>query len=311
MHSEGSSHKEEDNDLFVSQAQETTTTTTATTAAGTVVSLWRYPVKSMLGEELNSSYVTERGLVGDRSYAVLDKETGKVASAKNPRKWGNLFDFRAAFIEDPPQVAENIPPVRITFPDGTHIYSDQADDIDHALSKVLGREVRLMRANLENPSYEEYWPDIEGLAQREKVTDEAMPPQTFFDIAVIHIFTTSTIDRLRELYPEGRFEVRRFRPNIVIESSSSSSSGEKKEKKKDFIENLWVGKKLMIGEDIILRVIAPCTRCVMITLPQADLPNDLGILRTVAQYNRVTAGVYATVHKGGTIRRGDQVLLEE
>jgi uncharacterized protein len=286
--------------LFVNQAQET-----ATATIGTVVSLWRYPVKSMLGEELNSSYVTERGLVGDRSYALIDKETGKVASAKNPRKWGKLFDFRAAFI-DTPQVVENIlPAVRITFPDGTHIYSDQADDINHALSSLLGREVTLMRANLEKPSYEEYWPDIEGLAQREKVTDEAMPPQTFFDIAVIHIFTTSTINRLRELYPEGRFEVRRFRPNIVIESESSS------EEKKDFIENLWVGKKLTIGEDILLSVTGPCTRCVMITLPQGDLPKDLGILRTVAQYNRVTAGVYASVHRGGTIRRGDQVRLEE
>jgi MOSC domain-containing protein len=283
--------------LFVNQAQETATPT------GTVVSLWRYPVKSMLGEELNSSYITERGLVGDRAYALVDQETGKVASAKNPRKWGKLFDFRAAFIETP-QVVENIPPVRITFPDGTHIYSDQSDDIDHALSSVLGREVRLMRANLEKPSYEEYWPDIEGLAQREKVTDEAMPPQTFFDIAVIHLFTTSTINRLRELYPEGRFEVRRFRPNIIVESASE-------EKKKDFIENLWVGKKLRIGEDIVLSVIGPCTRCVMITLPQGDLPKDLGILRTVAQYNRVTAGVYASVHRGGTIRRGDEVLLEE
>jgi uncharacterized protein len=274
------------------------------TATGTVVSLWRYPVKSMLGEELNSSYVTERGLVGDRSYALIDKETGKVASAKNPRKWGKLFDFRAAFI-DTPQVVENIPPVRVTFPDGTQISSSDLEDIDYNLSKVLGREVRLMRANLEKPSYEEYWPDIEGLAQREKVTDEAMPPQTFFDIAVIHILTTSTINRLRELYPEGRFEVRRFRPNIVIESASSSGE------KKDFIENLWVGKKLTIGEDIVLRVTGPCTRCVMTTLPQGDLPKDLGILRTVAQYNGVTAGVYATVHGGGTIRRGDQVLLEE
>ena len=133
-----------------------------------------------------------------------------------------------------------------------------------------------------------------------------MPPQTFFDIAVIHIFITSTIDRLRELYPEGRFEVRRFRPNIVVESASSSAE----KKKKGFIENLWVGKKLKIGEDIVLKIIAPCTRCVMITLPQADLPRDLGILRTVAQYNRVTAGIYASVHRGGTIRRGDQVQLE-
>ncbi|MFL6380466.1 MAG: MOSC domain-containing protein, partial [Nitrososphaeraceae archaeon] len=141
-----------------------------------------------------------------------------------------------------------------------------------------------------------------------------MPSHTFFDIAVIHIMTTSTIVRLRELYPEGRFEVRRFRPNLVVESALSSSSGEKeREKKKDFIENSWVGKKLKIGEDnIVLKVIAPCTRCVMITLPQGDLPKDLGILRTVAQYNRVTAGVYATVHGGGgTIRRRDQVILEE
>ena len=307
MQSEGSSHREEEKDgLFVSQAQESTTTT-----AGTVVSLWRYPVKSMLGEELNSSYITERGLSGDRAYALIDQETGKVASAKNPRKWGKLFDFRAAFIEDPspPQeVDKNIlPHVRITFPDGTHILSSNQDNIDRTLSSILGREVRLMRAtDLEKPSYEEYWPDIEGLAQREKVTDEAMPSHTFFDIAVIHIMTTSTINRLRELYPEGRFEVRRFRPNIVVESASSPE-----EKRKDFIENLWVGKKLKIGEDIVLKIIGPCTRCVMITLPQADLPRDLGILRTVAQYNRVTAGVYATVHGGGgTIRRGDQIRLE-
>src|SRR5919109_74492 len=262
----------------------------------------------MLGEELNSSYVTERGLVGDRAYALVDEETGKVASAKNPRKWEKLFDFRSVFI-DPPQAAENIPPVRITLPDGVQIFSGQDKDINYTLSKALGRGVRLMKANLDKPSYEEYWPDIEGLAQREKVTDEAMPSHTFFDIAVIHIMTTSTIDRLRELYPEGRFEVRRFRPNIVVDLASS---GEEKKKKKDFIENLWVGKKLKIGEDIVLRVIAPCTRCVMIILPQADLPRDLGILRTVAQYNRVTAGIYATVHgDGGTIRRGDQVRLEE
>ena len=269
------------------------------TATGTVVSIWRYPVKSMLGEELNSSYVTERGLIGDRAYALIDQKTGKVASAKNPKKWGKLFDFRSVFI-DPPQVVENIPSVRITFPDGTHIFSDQ-DNIDYTLSKVLDQDVRLMRASLERPSYEEYWPDIDGLAQRAKVTDETMPSQTFFDLAVIHLLTTSTINRLRELYPEGRFEVRRFRPNIVIESASGE---------KDFIENLWMGKKIMIGEDIVLRVTGSCTRCVMTTLPQGDLPKDLGILRTIARYNKVNAGVYASVQRGGTIHRGDLVRFE-
>jgi uncharacterized protein len=275
-------------------------------ATGTVVSLWRYPVKSMMGEELNSSYVTERGLVGDRTYAVVDKQTGKIASAKNPRKWGNLFDFRSIFVDSPSDV-DRIPPVRITFPDGSNILSNhhEDNDINSRLSKVFDREVMLMKSNsFEEPSYEEYWPDIDGLARRDQVTDEDMPSKTFFDIAVIHILTTSTINRLRELYPEGRFEVRLFRPNIVIESGPEA-------KRNDFIENSWVGKKMTIGEDIVLKVTAPCTRCVMITLPQGDLPRDLGILSTVAKYNQVHVGVYASVHNGGTIHRGDTIRLEE
>jgi uncharacterized protein len=287
--------------------QEQTPTTTAT---GTVVSLWRYPVKSMMGEELNSSYITERGLAGDRTYAVVDKQTGKVASAKNPRKWGKLFDFRSMFIDSPRNDVNDIPPVRITFPDGSNILSNhqKKDDdiiIDSNLSKAFNREVTLMKASgfESKPSYEEYWPDIDGLAQRETVTDEAMPSKTFFDIAVIHILTTSTINRLRELYPEGRFEVRRFRPNIVVECDYRE--------KNDFIENSWVGKKLTIGKGIVLKVTAPCTRCVMITLPQGDLPRDLGILSTVARYNQVHVGVYASVHNGGTIHRGDPIHLEE
>jgi uncharacterized protein len=129
----------------------------APTAIGTVVSIWRYPVKSMLGEELNSSYVTERGLIGDRTSALIDQQTGKVASAKNPRKWGKLFDFRAAFI-DAPQVVENIPPVRITFPDGTQIFSsDQDYIITNTLSNVLSREVRLMRATSSHKCFREFW----------------------------------------------------------------------------------------------------------------------------------------------------------
>ena len=86
----------------------------------------------------------------------------------------------------------SLPPIRVTIPDGTHIFSDK-NDIDHILSNVLGRDVRLMRVSLEKPIYEEYWPDIDGLAQRDKVIEEAIPPQTFFDIAVIHLLTTSTI----------------------------------------------------------------------------------------------------------------------
>jgi len=84
---------------------------------GSVVSLWRYPVKSMMGEELNAVEVTDRGLLGDRAYALRDPSNGKVVSAKHPRKWAKLFDFRAAFAESP-RAGEKIPPVRITLPNG-------------------------------------------------------------------------------------------------------------------------------------------------------------------------------------------------
>jgi uncharacterized protein YcbX len=93
---------------------------------GRVVQITRYPVKSMQGEELNASEVSERGLLGDRALALVDVETGKVASAKEPRKWPNLFDFRVAYLE-PPRQGGSLPAVRITFPDGESVTSDQAD----------------------------------------------------------------------------------------------------------------------------------------------------------------------------------------
>src|SRR2546426_10364720 len=106
---------------------------------GRVVSLWRYPVKSMMGDELNATQVTERGLLGDRAYALVDSSDGKVASAKNPRKWPNLFDFRANFIE-PPRISANVPSVQITLPDGTIAISQQSD-LNQILSKALNRGV--------------------------------------------------------------------------------------------------------------------------------------------------------------------------
>src|SRR2546422_1901168 len=104
---------------------------------GRVVSLWRYPVKSMMGEELNASEVTERGLLGDRAYALVDRSDGKVASAKNPRKWPQLFEFRAAFV-DTVRRGVGMPAVRITLPDGAVVTSDQVD-VDESLSRELGR----------------------------------------------------------------------------------------------------------------------------------------------------------------------------
>ncbi|MGR6972364.1 MOSC domain-containing protein [Streptomyces cynarae] len=267
-----------------------------------VVGLWRYPVKSMLGEELNASGITEHGLVGDRRFAVVDKATGRVAGAKNPRKWGNFFDFRAAYVE-PPKMGSKLPAVRLTLPDGTAVTSDHPH-LAQILSEALGREVVLAQAQGEGEfpgaTAEEYWPDMAGLDHRDTVTEWEMPAGTFFDIAVVHLVTTATIDRLRALYPDGRFEVRRFRPNIVVATGPDEQG---------FVENDWVGHVLAIGDEVRLQVTGPCSRCVMITLPQGDLPQDAGILRTAAQHNQVNVGVYADVVASGTIRRGDAVML--
>ncbi|MEK7861840.1 MAG: MOSC N-terminal beta barrel domain-containing protein [Chloroflexota bacterium] len=274
------------------------TITEAPAAVANVTGLWRYPVKSMQGEELNAVEVSERGVVGDRAYALLDRETGKVASAKNPRKWGRLFDFRAAYLE-PPRAGAPLPPVRITLPDGSVTTSADAN-VNAIVSKAIVRDVTLASTSADAPVLEEYWPDIEGLARRDEITDEPMPERTFFDAAVVHILTTATLDRLRSLYVEGRFEVHRFRPNIVVTPDAKETG---------FVEDAWVGRTLVIGETRIT-VLKPCPRCVMTTLPQGDLPRDGGILRTAAKHHEVNVGVYCGVARGGTIRRGDTLRIE-
>jgi uncharacterized protein len=275
-------------------------TSSSSVRVGSVVSLWRYPVKSMMGEELNATDVTEGGLVGDRQFAVVDAATGKVAGAKNPRKWGNFFDFRAAYVE-PPKAESKLPSVRLTLPDGTLVTSEESE-LDQILSRALGREVKFAQApgngEVRGATAEEYWPDMDGLDYRDTVTDWELPPGTFFDLAIVHVLTTATLDRLRELYPEGKFEVRRFRPNVVVGCDG-----------RGFVENDWIGRTLAIGDDVRLRVTGPCPRCVMTTLPQGDLPKDPGILRTAAQENAANVGVYAGVLRGGTVRRGDAVAL--
>src|SRR5229473_3133971 len=286
----------------------------ADVVVGSVAGLWRYPVKSMQGEGLDGVIVSERGFLGDRAYALIDKESGKVGSAKNPRRWPKLLDYRAVFRE-PPSPDRISPAVRIDFPDGSGSVSSDSPDVNDRLSRAFNRAVVLSSAALAAPSLEEYWPDIDGLAHRETVTDEAIalgaPAGTFFDFAAIHVLTTATLDRLRQAYTQGRFEVRRFRPNLVVETASDG---------KDFVENTWVGHTLAVGEEVRLSILIPCPRCVMTTLPQGDLPSDPGILRAAAQHNKVmiaplgqampSVGVYAAVLRGGVVRRGDLCWLQ-
>jgi uncharacterized protein YcbX len=279
-----------------------------TTAAGSVRNLWRYPVKSMLGEELHACELTPRGFVGDRAYALVDAEDGKVASAKNPRKWAKLFDCRAEFLEGSRAA-------RITLPDGTAVSTNDPAAEDR-LSRLLGRTASLETSAPRAPVLEELW--LDGSPDGRAVTDETFargsPPGTFFDYGVVHLVTTATLDRLSELYPEGRFDPRRLRPNVLVDAANGDAG---------FVENAWVGKTVAIGDEVRIRVTDPCPRCVMTTLAQEDLPADPGILRTAARHNRMVGGegrgpdgvypasigVYGAVARGGTVRRGDPVRV--
>ncbi len=285
----------------------------ATTDSGVVVSLWRYPVKSMIGQELNEARLSERGVLGDRAYALMDVSDGKIATAKNPRKWPNLFAFSAGIL-DRREADLHAATVRITLPDGS-VVTGTDPNANQALSKAVLRNVSLVATETTGMSAaqaagepgasvkaEEYWPDIDGLDHRDTVTDFELPTGTFFDCATVHLLTTTTLDSLQRAHPRGRFDVRRFRPNIVVDLPGSQAA---------FPENDWIGHTVRIGDQVRLYITGPAGRCVMTTLAQGNLPNDSGILRTAVQQNRANVGVYATVVHGGTIRHGDRVRLQE
>ena len=280
-----------------------------TTTHAIVATLWRYPAKSMMGEELNGAQVTPGGLLGDRVYSLVDAETGKVISAKNPKKWPDFFSFRAAFTSPP--TPDNLQPIWITLPDGTVLRSDQSD-INEKLSKFLGHRVTIQTQSPQDAKLEQYWPEFAG--ETNEISNETVagdaPKGTFFDYAAMHLLTTSSIEAMQQLYPKGRFEVRRFRPNIMIDTSGQSG----------FVENDWVGKIVKIGTDLRLQITDPCPRCVMPTLAQGDLPADNGIFKNAIAKNRPlvpfankelpSVGVYARVLQAGWVKRGDEVIIE-
>src|SRR5919107_3167555 len=289
---------------------------------GAVAGLWRFPVMSMRGELLEQAEFTELGLVGDRAYALIDADTGKVVSAKSVRPFPNLFGCRAAFI-DPPRLGGELPPVQITLPDGTSVTSDSSD-VDRVLSAYFRRDVTLARAAPDDFTIDQYHPDIEDVdpaGHRDTVVEQKLgaaffaeagipspvPVGSFFDLFPVSVLTTSTLQQLSELQPQSRFDERRFRMNVIIDSEEAG-----------FVENDWVSRQLAIGEAVRLSVALPDPRCVMTTLAQEELPKDSDVLRTLTRYNRVQvagagqfpcAGVYAVVEAPGTLRTGDEVAL--
>src|SRR5712692_5830957 len=125
---------------------------------GSVATLWRFPVKSMGGEQLQDVEVTERGVLGDRAYALIDTDTGKVVSAKSVKLFPNLFDCKAVFVE-PPRGGGKLPPVQISLPDGTSVTSDSGD-VDDVLSAYFRRTVSLRQIAPDDFTIDQYHPDV-------------------------------------------------------------------------------------------------------------------------------------------------------
>jgi len=289
---------------------------------GTIESLWRFPVKSFKGEKLDQIEFDKQGVLGDRAYALIDNESGKVVSAKSARLFPDLLMCSAIYIQ-PPRLGQEIPPVKITLADGTTVVSD-SNEVDQILSDFFGRNITLSRVAPDDYTIDQYHPNVEYLDPaghrntsteqklgsalfKEMGVESPLPPGSFMDVFPVSVITTSTLDQLDELRPDTNFDVRRFRMNMVVKTNDPG-----------FIENSWVGKTLTIGNNVQLIVTMPDPRCVMTTLAQRGIPKDNQVLRTLVQHNRLDimgsgkfpcAGVYAVLGSLGMVSVNDNVDL--
>ncbi|MDD7939227.1 MOSC domain-containing protein [Actinomycetospora lutea] len=268
-----------------------------------ITALWRYPVKSMLGEPLEGSRVDAGGLEGDRALALLDDETGTVATAKHPRRWRELLRY-AAVTEDGQ--------IRITSPAG---WTRDALDpwVAGALADELGRPVRVAPQRPAGAEVER--PDPEDVLDQGVEAEVAAPTLeiaqgttggSFVDHSPVHLITTATLDAIGTEY-------RRYRPNVVIETPEGTPP---------WVENTWMGRELTLtaadGTTVTLEVSLPTPRCSVPTLEHGTLPRAPHAVREPMRANRVEvpgfgvlpcAGAYAQVTSGGTLRVGDTVTL--
>jgi uncharacterized protein YcbX len=280
---------------------------------GRVSSILRYPLKSMLGEELETAPFGQGGVVGDRQYALIDDETGKVVSVKRPRWWGRMFELTGRTSADGRAVVE--------FPDGETRTVDDPKLLVR-LGEFFGRSVTVADTPPPDARFDEIWVrDLKGGAEpyfgmesrtedgEEMIDGGAFMEANgnFFNFGAVHLVTSSTVRELTRHAPQSRFDAHRFRPNLVVDTAGDG-----------FVETAWQGRTLQIGP-VRLRVSITVPRCVMTTLAQGDLPADREVLRTIAATNAVDvlqtgtpypcAGVYADVVAEGEISRGDTVQI--
>ena len=279
--------------------------------------LYRYPVKSMGGEQLASIYCTRTGIRGDRAWALKDETTGGI---KGGKRFPELMNMRARFKREPTDALKS-PPVAITLADGQQVSSSDSD-INETLSKAVGSPLSLwpllpddqvehyrrpageQRNNIEDYLREvftrepgEPLPDLSAFPKKVFINESL--PGTYFDALPILLMTNAALRKLQRISQEAGvnslFDIRRFRPNLLIDVDGEG-----------FPENDWVGRRAAIGE-AVLKVETICPRCVMTTHGFADLPQDAKIMRQLVQQNGGNLGVYLNVEEPGAITVGDNV----
>jgi len=242
--------------------------------------IWRYPVKSMLGEQLDQASVGPGGIQGDRRWAVVDKESGVSLSAK---RYADLLRCQAWTSDGG---------VMIRLPDGGE-YPVGSAEVAHALSDLLGRKVTTRSAEATETIQHEF-PTAVTEGEGEPFLYE---PETkaFFDCAPLQLLTTATLNKLQQLLPTSAIHPVRFRPNFLVET-----------KEADFIENDWVNNDVDLGS-LRCQVYDHTRRCIMVALGQGDLPRDTEVIRTILQCNEGRAGVALKTQDSGMVRRGAKV----
>lgn len=284
---------------------------------GTVAELWRYPVKSMGGEQIASSVLDQRALHADRMWAVRDLELDAVTTA---RRLPVLLGCTARFIDEPPVGIGpgDVADVVITFPDGAQIASTDREAMDARLSELAGKRVALVPLPpLDDKSAyrgvltskkdvrqqfgvapDEPLPDFSMFPLRKlaELAIYATPVGIFADAYALHIVTTSSLRAMAA--HGGDFDVRRFRPNIVIDTEMDGLA-----------EQAWIGGTLHAGE-ISASVEIPTIRCTIPLREQAGVAADPEVMRTVSRHGERCFGVYADITSTGTLRVGDLVDLD-
>jgi uncharacterized protein YcbX len=288
-----------------------------------------YTLKNMQSDPADEVTLGPTGVVGDRAYGFVDIERGRLISGKHPKRYAPILECRAAFTEAPRADAPP-PPMRVTFPDGYTVDGDH-DEIAARVGKLLGCEVRLTTVDVDaEVIIEEVWPHLEGFGptafyrllqigtEADDPAGERMigfrpamaAPGTLNDLAAMHVLATSTLATLAAEHPEGQWDARRFRPNILFDDGNEPGGNG---------EDGWIGRDLQIGSGPRINIVASTPRCIMTTLGQAELSRDPEVLRTMARANRrplgefglfAAAGAYAEVVTSGTVRVGDTVTVE-